>query len=467
MLGFELESAKFGNMIFFANTLFVLSVLLLTLMSVVLFRQRRLSTVVFFANAGYAVIAIANAIDLIKEFGDEIYLEASLIYVIGSIILSISVQFFSRLTARRMLSLPVWSQADFYWHVSFAIKLVLTSFVLMTLARGDNIFLDWSEARESNGFLVALATFLFMLSSPGIISSVFAKRFALGFTLLVLCLGLLIVIGSRAAFLGFLFLGAWVMLTRARNLTSRFKICAVALIAILLVHTFLRTLRSFGISGLLQAFNEGYLLTTLFAFALEGDANVTGGESDIAKTLLFAITQSSISDFGFATSIQRLLLLPIPNIQGWINKPVDVTNQLWKSAFEQGLLAGDQGQAVLLESYKAGALGSWHPTIFGEYFLAGGWVALVLSVVVLGAVLVMVDIFMHRTDRLISLALCGPVMAGYLFVARGNSVVGLGFFVYLSVLVGVSNYLVIKFKKFRAPLSIRNSDTLKLPNIRQ
>jgi len=450
-------------MIFLAMVLIVMSALLLTFMSIVCFRRRRLSAVVFFATAGYAFMAVINSEYLINKFGEDVYTQMSLIYVIGSFVLSISVQYFSEFVPKYGLSLPVWNQSDFHWHATFAFVLALASIALIVFARGEALLMNWSEARASSGFFVSLATSFFMLASPGIVSAFHAKRPTLGVMLLLLSVGLFVVIGSRASLLVAIFLGAWLMLLkepgrRSRSL-SRFWVITIALVVVLLVHTILRTLRGFGIAGLLQAFNEGNLLAALFLFIMDDDVSLTGGESDMPIYLMFAITQSSIDDFGFMTSIQRLLLLPMPSIQGWTAKPIDVTGRLWNRAFEQGFLDDEQGQAALLEAYVTGNYGSLHPTFFGEYFLAGGWMGLVMSMFLLGAVFVAIDLFMHRADRFTSLALCGPILVGYLFVARGSSVAGLGFFVYLGAVVGLLRYAARRVKGLWVAAIIANSAT--------
>ena len=444
-------------MIFLGTTLIIVSVLLLLFMAVAGLSRRRLSSVVFFAVACYAIIMAATAGDLIRQYGDELYLQASLIYGIGSIVLLMSVLFFSELVPGRRLSIPIWNQSDFQWHTNFATALALASIALIMIAR-ENLMMNWNEARSSAGYLTVLSTMFFMLASPGIVSAFIPKKLTLGIMLLLLCVGLFVVMGSRASLLGALFFGMWLMLLRARDAGSRLRIVAIAVVATFVVHFFLRTLRGLGIAGLLQAFDEGNLLTTLLAVG--GDVDVSGGEAAIPKYLMFAIKVSSIHDFGFMTSIQRLLLLPIPRIEGWINKPVDVTYLLWEKGFQQGLLDGAQGQQILLESYLTGSFGSLHPTLFGEYFLVGGWVSLVLSTVVLGAILVAIDLFMHRANRLTSLALCGPMLVGYMFVARGNSVIGLGYFFYLGVIVSLLCYVANRAKKL---LQLKPNQALNQP----
>lgn len=445
-------------MIFLSTTFIVGSAFLLILMAIVCFLHRRISSVVFLGAAAYAVVAAVNVEYLTKQFGDEVYLQMSMIYSIGSIVLVMSFLFFSKLLPRHKISMPIWDQSDFHRHATLALLFAAASVTLISIDRGEDLFVSWSEARSSSGFLTSLATAFFMLASPGIVSAFEAKRPALCVVLLLLSIGLFLVLGSRAAILGALIFWMLLRLARSRSFGSRLCFIAIATVLVFTTHTILRSLRGYGIAGLLQAFEEGNLSMLFSPFFMNDEVGMTGGESEIAEILAFSITQSSSFDFGFMTSIQRLILLPIPSVEGWLSKPIDVTNLLWKKAFENGLFEDAVGQSILLESYLSGSLGSWHPTLFGEYFLAGGWVALVLSVIVTGAILVAIDLFMHKADRLTSLALCGPILVGYLFVSRGNSVVGFGYFVHFSILIFLLRFAT---NFFRIPRIIVKRRVLK------
>jgi hypothetical protein len=274
--------------------------------------------------------------------------------------------------------------------------------------------------------------------------------------LISISLGLFVVIGSRAALLGALIFGAWMMLQEAKGLKSQLWVFMLTLIVLLSIHTFLRTLRGFGISGLMQAYSDGNFFKSLFAFALDKDTSITGGETDIPEAFMFAVANNSITDFGFMTSIQRLILLPLPSIEGLLLKPMDVTNTLWAKAFQQGFFSNDQGQAGLLESFLSGSFGSMHATIFGEYFLSGGWLGFVISMFLLGIVFVVIDYVLCHVKPITSLLLSGPILIGYFFSARGNSVIGIGYFVYLGVLV-----ILLKYSYYKIRLLYTTSKDLK------
>jgi hypothetical protein len=162
--------------------------------------------------------------------------------------------------------------------------------------------------------------------------------------------------------------------------------------------------------------------------------DLSGGEFAIPKYFVFATTVASVDVFGLLTSLVRLALLPIPRIDGLIDKPVDVTYTLWSKGYESGLFDGQAGQSILFDSYVSGSLGSLHPTLFGEFYLAGGIAAVVISSLVAGVVLTGIDRFFRRCRPFTSLLLIGPVLAGFLMVGRGNSVIGFGYFFYIGII---------------------------------
>lgn len=433
-------------MIILGICVFVIAASLLLAMAVECLRQQQVSSIVFAALSGYAWVSVFNAYSLAEQFSDEEYLVSALVYFVGSMTLSLSTWLFARQAGARRLPMPEWGQSDFIRYSRFALLLGVSSLILLVLSRED-VLMNWSEARSEAGPTSVLAAFFLLLACPGIIAAWLAKRAVVTIALFVLCATSFVLLGSRAALLSALAFAVWLMLLRARGTASKVRVIAFAAIVGIAAHVLLRQVRGLGLGGLLQAIDDGTLLTTLFS----GDANadLSGGELAISKYFLFSTRVSSVDDFGFMSSIQRVLLLPIPRIEGWIDKPVDVTYLLWEKAYEAGLFADADGQAILLDSYLSGTLGSLHPTLFGEYFLAGSWASLVLSTTFLGGTFSLIDVAMRRMDRLTSLALCGPLLVGYLFVARGNSVIGLGYFFYLGIIFTIVKVLASRVATFK------------------
>lgn len=435
-------------MAFVGEILFAFSATIMLGRAVFLFQQNRVSSICFAALAGYAVVSVASSASLIEDFGEARYVDASLIYIVGCICLAgFSWLFVELLGAGKSLALS-WSEADFSRHARYSAIFGVGSLLLLAAAR-ESLLVNWNEARNDSGPITVLAAFSLLLAAPGIVSAWFDRRLGLTLFLVAICAISFAMLGSRAAMLGALVFGIWVMLTRAQGTPSKLRIVFYALILGFAMHVLFRQIRGLGVVGLLQAVEDGRLLMALF------DSNTlmdpSGGEGEIPKYFVFATTVSSTQDFGFMSSIQRLFMLPIPRDNVWIDKPMDVTYLLWERAYVAGIFSEAEGQALLFESFASGSLGSLHPTLFGELFIAGGWVALIGSLVVLAAVFTFIDSSLDRMDRLTALALVGPILIGYLFVARGNTVIGLGYFFYLFIIFWIFRVSIELFSRGLRP----------------
>lgn len=432
-------------MIFYGAALFGIAALLLLMTAIRGLHLQNLSSIAFVALSGYAFLSILTCNSLVEQFGGENYLYGATVYIIGSLILLVSTKIFTTWLGTSNFPMPNWTKYEFRQHSSYALGLGLASLALFAWTRTD-LLSTWNEARSESGPLTVLAILFLLLACPGIVSATLSKRPFIALVLLMLCGISFAMVGSRAALLCALVFAFWLVLVRAKGAGQQLKIFVFTAIIGFAIHVFLRQVRGVGLVGLLQALNDGDLFSTLFGGEINTD--ISGGEAAIPKYLLFSTHVNSVRDFGFMTSIQRLALLPIPRIEGWFDKPVDVTYLFWEAAYKAGMFADAEGQEILFYSYVSGSLGSLHPTVFGEYYLTGGWISLFISTIILGAVLSYIDYAMRRMNRLTSLALCGPILVGYLFVARGNSVIGLGYFFYLGILFTLLRYSVNRLMYF-------------------
>lgn len=439
-------------MIFLGISLFLLSAALLLLSAIFGIQGQRLSSAAFAALAGYATLSVADAVSLVDLFGGRYYFEAGAIYFIGTVFLLISYIAFSALLGVEQYTMPLWETDEMSRHAGLALLLGFGSLAFL-LSDRHSLFDVWSEARTESGPLTVLAAAALLLAAPGVVSAVIASRYFVALLLLVVSASSFLLLGSRAAVIGALALLLWLLVGRAEGPGKKFRIVTIALICGLAMHVVLRSLRGLGVGGILSAIWDGSLLDVLFLDANETD--FSGGESSIPKYFLYASISNSVNEFGFMTSVQRLLLMPFPRIEGWFEKPLDVTYLFWAKAFRDGVFLEYPGQEILLDAYLNRSFGSLHPTLFGEYYLTGGWASLLPSLVVVGGVFALIDLTMRRMNRLTSLALCGPVLIGFFFVARGNSVIGLGYFFYLFVIFsslqlffGIVAAASIRWKRF-------------------
>ena len=393
-------------------------------------RSGRLSSVVVAALAGYAVILAFSAETLIAEFGAARFMDAAAIYAVGTVVLVATLN----LAARRSRWVPIaWGDEEQRRHVRWSMRLAVVSLTLFYVDRTDPL-ISWSEARADAGLLTVIATFCLLLATSGLVSAFRTSKWVSAVTLLLLCAASFVLSGSRAAVLAAVMLWLWTLTQQTRSRGRVLLVLAGVGTAVLLLHTVLRFVRGVSLLGLLEAIQSGTLLSDFLAGAA---SDVSGGEAAIARYFVYATTVDSTQEFGVMTSLQRLLLIAVPHVEGLIDKPLDVTYRLWAKAFEQGLFDGAAGQQLLFDSYLTGSLGSLHATLFGEMFLSGGLGALVISVIFVGLVLAAIDRYFRHASPFTALVLTGPVLVGYLMTARGNSVIGLGYFVYLATLVAI------------------------------
>lgn len=163
-------------------------------------------------------------------------------------------------------------------------------------------------------------------------------------------------------------------------------------------------------------------------------SDLSGGELAIAKYFVFAVQTASAEVYGFMTSVVRLLLILVPSsVVTIFNKPMDVTYLLWAEAYSQNMFAEAEGQVLLREFFESGIYGSVHPTLFGELFAAGLWPSLIFSSGIVGFFCVFIDRCLSWIDPKAAVLVLGPVLVGMWMVARGNSVIGFGYFVYLTI----------------------------------
>jgi len=404
------------------------------------------------ALAGYGVVLLKMVLLDTHESSASID-EACLLYSIGAAVLLGSIFVAESLVPRRGLSgWSTWRSrfAEFEEpHAHWAGWAGISSLGLLLASRWGNLDLSWSEARSEFGFLVTLAIMLMLVAASGVVTAYRQRKWWFVVAgALAMAVGF-VVVGSRAAILTGVAFFVWLSLAEAAGLNGRVRTLLVVGVAAFAVHVGLRFVRSFGLVGLVAALSDGNLIDLFSSSSIAED--ISGGEGDIADYLIFAVHSARVHDYGWLTSVVRVLLLWVPSSYLGLPKPMDVTYQLWAEGFSAGLFDEKEGMAVLQQSYMSGLYGSLHPTLFGEVFLAGLWTSLFLSTVFVGIVCVFIDRMLERVNGLCSVLVLGPVLVGMLMIARGNSVIGFGYFFYIAGLVLTVQHLnrwVIGFVKY-------------------
>lgn len=409
-------------------------------------RRRNPSCIVLAALSFYGIVGAVSAGTITNEFGLPAFERSAFIFLTSSLLLigglTLARGFWASVLGNG--ELRDWSLDDHRRYAVFGGVMVGAGLVLIAADRPD-LLIDWSQARRSNGLMSGIATFLLLMGIPSVASALASRRFTLALLTGLASLASIQLLGSRVVGMSAVMLGMWLMLTRIKSSVLQALIMAVGVPFAFLLHVMLRFVRGVGPSNMMQLI-QNHTLTASIGQYLGSGADPSGGEFAITQYFVYATRVANDREFGFATTMTRIITMPLPSSNGLLSKPQDVTYRLWGRALYDGLFDNSQGVEFLHQNYQEGLLGSLHATLFGELFVSGGWASLCLSLPFLCIVITFVDALLSRSRPLESLILIGGVMAGYLFVARGNSVIGLGYFVY--------PLLVLKVvRAMRGPLS--------------
>jgi hypothetical protein len=403
----------------------------------------RLYAALFAALAFYGFTTLLDLPHLAHEFSERSASTAALVFAGGALVLLVTVAWLeSRLPVAGDATLSAWAsrfERSASSHLGWATVVIPVSVVLVAVSR-DTLDVAWNEARADDGLGATAAVFLLMLGAPGVATAALTRSRARAMLLLAGALVSFVLLGSRAALLGAVAFSGWTFLARAESRRARPRILMAFAAIAFLAHVFLRFVRGIGPIALLEAIRSG----RVWEFFLDSTVtqDLSGGEGAIGKALVFSVHVANAQDFGFMTSAKRVLMLFASRQLFGFEKPLDVTYRLWESGYVYGLYDGAEGFAILQDWYVTGSFGSLHPTLFGELFVSGGWTSLVASSVLYGAVSVLIDRMLRRFSDTTALLLLGPVLVGFIFVARGNSVIGFGYFFYLAAFVVPVNALL-------------------------
>jgi len=390
------------------------------------------------AMYGFSILFSLN-----NELVDGNRLMAASVYAVGSIVLLMTIYFVEMLLPQRndggFLSWRQRIQSGIEAHAYWTLLAGIFSLALFVVTQQD-FELTGMQTRSESGAVVVFATFLFMLSVPGVISGFLQGEKLMLVLRLIIAISIFLLSSSRAAMMGAVVYGAWLSLAQAKSRAARIRIVFILLFIAFIIHVLLRVIRGFGMLGFLRAVGDGTLIEHFGASAINLD--LSGGEAAIVHYFFFAAKVASAETFGYLTSVVRWFTLFFPRELFPTGKPMDVTYLLWAKGFTSGIFDAKVSYGALEELFLLGSYGSLHATLFGELFLSGRWLSLLISTPVAGALCVFIDRSLLWLNATSALLLLGPVLIGMLMVARGNSVIGFGYFFYLAAIVVTVNWLV-------------------------
>ncbi|GAA4358675.1 hypothetical protein GCM10023165_53850 [Variovorax defluvii] len=409
-----------------------------------LYRKALVTSFLFGLLAVYGALYLLSYPQLTQHYESTILDVSTYVYFFGSLTLNLSILLLFRLAAPRLrYARQVWSWRFEHClddHLRPAAMALVASLALFLLYRND-LSLTGMQSRGEDGLFITLATFLCFLAFPGLVTA-FSKS-KLAFLAYAACvLFVFSLSGSRAAVLTTIAFWLW-----RRNVTGerrRWKVGPVVLLLslALVIHFLLRLLRGISPAVVLQALLAGdFSIFSDKLFVPFDEVDPTGGESSIPSYFVFSVEVAGGEAYGFLTSAARVLLLFVPGSLAPFPKPEDVTYSLWVEALARGRFDASAYYAAINEAFVKGAYGSLHPMLYGELFLSGRWLGLLVGLMFVSMICLLIEISLISMNHRASLYLIAPTAVGMLMVARGNSAIGFGYFFYLCVLVLVIDFL--------------------------
>jgi len=198
----------------------------------------------------------------------------------------------------------------------------------------------------------------------------------------------------------------------------------------LLLHVTTRFLRGFGLAGVISLL-RGESLSGTELLDILAATDFSGGEAAIYRYFVFVVADTAASEIHSLTSVARWLMLYVPSglVPGL--KPSDVTYELWWHGFNAGIFDHFESFPQVLQVISAGGGGSLHPLLWGEIWVNGGMVVWPIVFAVLIGLICTIEIAYSRMPPMMYVLSAPATIVGYLMIARGNSVIGIGYFAYI------------------------------------
>jgi hypothetical protein len=397
-------------------------------------RDRRLYAFLFLGLVAYQLVMTLGLGALAEEFGVRTMFAAEMAMLLGAVMLVTGVMFFERLT-RRFEPVepinPVAAASDAWPHYRNLVILCAGIALGIAVRRGSSVLeVNWEEVRGEATFLDQIATLLQFFIFPATWIAFRAGRRVWALFFAVLAVAAFALFGSRAALLtGVAVIGVDLFRSQMAR-STKLRVMLLLASAGLTLHIVGRIVRGLGLGGvyrLLVGETDAASLGQEIAETVEW----TGGEYEIARYFAFAVKEGPFSDIHPLASVIRWfsMYLPTSSFQGL--KPEDATYALWRHAADYGVFDSYAAVDQIIALLQKGDTGSIHPMLWGEFWINGGWAAIPIAALLLAMQMVMFERLLERVPGVVA-SLVMPVAAvGWLMVARGNSVIGLGYTYYL------------------------------------
>ena len=398
-------------------------------------RRRRLYTFFFLAVVFYQTVSLLTLSELSGLHGARLLLQAEFIALVGTVIVSAFIVTADGLVPKRerfdSFAGPldaIVARPGNYLAIAGGCLVVATALML----RGGLGFAErtWQQSRLDASYLDSLATFMLFMAFPAAWVAARSRHALLSGLLLIWSLTLFVVFGSRAALLTLPMVVVLDFFARFGTRRIRVRTIALVVFAALGLHIIGRIVRGFGLAGVValiqgQSMSSGELLDVL------ANLDLSGGEAAIYRYFLFVVAEGPFTDVMPLTSVIRWLGMYVPGGLFAGAKPTDLTYTIWWHAYSAGLFDSYESFGELLKVIGAGGGGSLHPLVWGEMWVNGAWPATPVYAASLAAVLLIIEGAYVRVPDVAYVLAAPATLIGYVMIARGNSVIGIGYTAYV------------------------------------
>ena len=309
----------------------------------------------------------------------------------------------------------------YYLVVAFSLGL---SFVLV-LRNGTEVFYsNWEQSRESGNVLDVMANLLGFIFVPCLWLLFKERKLLVGSMLSILNLFFLQMSGARSILMSLCCVAYFDLLLSKVSVLKKLLLMGLLCVVAFGFHSLFRLVRGMGLALLLSTTFSGGLPEYLSSYE---DVDYSGGESEIYKYYYYVIDKNyDRPPYRSHTTLIRLALLYVPTRLASEFKPEDITYQLWDDALRDGYLP-----VTYLPELKAragrGQLGSVHPTLWGDAYASSGLLGIFVYPLLFCFAVIIIERVIIHVSSFCWLTLVPAIGVGYLLVARGNVVIGVGF----------------------------------------
>jgi hypothetical protein len=384
----------------------------------------------------YQVLSLASIGYFLEEFGADVLIHGELVILSGTLMILISIEFFETLIGVTNRGEPNKCISDVIADPGRYLVIAGSSFLflLIVMTSRGSVFLDsnWEELRPGLGFLDSVATLLQFIAFPVVWILFRLGRRHIALFSLVLALAVFAAYGSRAALLTIPATIGLDYYYRGLLFDRRYMVFGSAFVVLLVIvlHVGGRIIRGLGLGGVVSI-AQGDFSSIVSLLEDPEQIDWSGGESSIMYYFLFVIREGSIQGIEHLSSVLRWLTMYLPRALAPDLKPIDATYSLWVYAANAGVFDGKDTLDKILDIVRQGDMGSLHALFWGEAWMNGGVSALVTMCVLLGCCLVIIEYIYSLLPATVVALIAPATVIGYLMVARGNSVIGLGYIAYL------------------------------------